>query len=138
MTPKIEPSIWLALRERIETLPFSPCLPIAWPAATYSPEDGRDFLAVGRVTVAPQRVLVGRGPHERTGTLIISHVGQIGQDVAVYDQMAGIIADHFPAGLSLKFGAVCVKITASAHVEAGYRDGGWWRTPVIIPWRCAA
>lgn len=66
MTATVETAIWLALRSRIATLPFSPALPVAYPASTYRP-DGKPYLAVGRVSIAPQRVFIGRGAHDRRG-----------------------------------------------------------------------
>lgn len=133
--PGIETQIWLALRQRIETLPGG--LPFAWPASVYQP--GADaYLAVGRVTITPQRVFVAAGPHERTGTLIITHVAPLGQDVDVYDEAAAQIAGHFPEDLCMAYQSVRVRVVSAPHVMDGFRENGWWRTPVVIRWRCAA
>lgn len=134
MAASIETSIWLALRSRIETLPLSPSLPVAYPASSYSP-DGEAYLSVGGVSLAPERVLVGRGAHERNGTLGLIYIAPLGQDISVYTQVAGTIAAHFPDDLRLRHGDVCVRITARAHVPGGFRDGAMWHEPVTIPWQ---
>lgn len=135
--PTVETSIWLALRSRIETLPLSPALPIAYPGGTYSP-NGKAYIAVGRVTVAPERVLIGKGRHDRTGTLTLSYVAPLGQDIAVYTEVAGQIAAHFEEDTRMKHGDVCVRVTAKPHVVDGYRDEPYWRTPVNVRWQTYA
>lgn len=133
----IETKIWFALRSRVSTLPFSPALPLAYPASAYSP--GKDaFVAVDHVPFAPQRVLVGKGEHERTGVLTLTHVAPLGQELQYYTGAAGKIAAHFPEDLQMKYGGVCVRVVAKPHVMDGYRDGAWFRTPVNIRWRTAA
>lgn len=136
--PSVETAIWLALRSRIATLSLSPALPIAWPASTYAPTSGTAFLAVDHVTFAPERVLIGKGEHERTGMLSLSHVAPLGQDAAVYVETAGKIAAHFPEDLQMKYGDVCVRVVSKPHVMDGYRDGAWFRTPINIRWRTSA
>lgn len=139
--PSVETKIWLALRERIESIP----LPFAkaWPAETFTPThtDGQltPYLRIGRVTVAPIPVLIDDGKrHQRTGTLIITLVHPLGQVTSVYDEYAGQIANHFAEGASMYYGGVCVKITAQPHVQPGYEDNGYWTTPVSIPWQTFA
>ena len=132
MAATTEVSIWLALKARIETLAAELDLPVAYPASTHSPH-GREYLAVGRATAAPQRFSVGRGPHERNGSLIISYVAPLGQDAAVYEQVAGRIAAHFPEDTKMTHADVSVRVTAWPDVQAGYRDGAYWRVPVVIP-----
>lgn len=133
--PEIETKIWLALQARIETL--SGGLFVAYPASVYSPGDA-PYIAVGRVTISPQRVFVASGPSERTGMLTLSHVAPLGQDMAVYEEAASIIAAHFPEDLCLRFQDIRVRIPSAPHVVDGFREGAWWRTPVNIRWRCAA
>lgn len=135
--PSVETSIWLALRARIATLSLTPAVDIAWPASTYAP-DKKPYIAVGRASIEPRRVLVGKGSHDRTGTLTLSYVRRIGQDAAVYIEQAGVIAAHFEEHTRMRHGDVCVRISAKPHVVDGYRDEGWWRTPVNIRWQTFA
>ena len=132
---EVETKIWMALKSRIQSIPGG--LAIAYPADVYTPTDAA-YIAVGRVNIAPERVFVASGAHERRGTLTLSHVAPIGRDQAVYEEAGAIIAAHFPADLCINFQGVAVKIVSAPHVIDGYRDGAWWRTPVNVQWRCGA
>ncbi|MBU4609134.1 DUF4128 domain-containing protein [Achromobacter sp. GG226] len=141
MSAKVETSIWLALKARVESLPLG--LPIAWPGQTFEVPHSNGvpspYLRCGRVSVAPVRMMVADGmPHTRTGSLIVTLVHPLGQDVSVYDQMAASIAEHFKDGTPMGFGAVCVTVTSYPHVQEGYEQDGWWTVPVRIPWRTFA
>ena len=133
--PGVETKIWLALKSRIQSIPGG--LAIAYPADVFTP-GAAAYIAVGRVNIAPERVFVASGAHERRGTLTLSHVAPIGQDQAVYEEAGAKIAAHFPADLCINFQGVAVKIVSAPHVIDGYRDGAWWRTPVNVFWRCGA
>ena len=133
--PGIETKIWLALKSRIQSIPGG--LAIAYPADVFTP-GAAAYIAVGRVNIAPERVFVASGAHERRGTLTLSHVAPIGQDQAVYEEAGAKIAAHFPADLCMNFQGIAVKVVSASHVVDGYRDGAWWRTPVNVFWRCAA
>ena len=132
---EVETKIWMALKSRIVTIPGG--LAIAYPADVFTPTNAA-YIAVGRVNIAPERVFVAAGAHERRGTLTLSHVAPIGQDQAVYEEAGAKIAAHFPADLCINFQGVAVKIVSAPHVIDGYRDGAWWRTPVNVFWRCGA
>ena len=141
MSAGIETSIWLALKARIDTLPLA--YPKAWPGQTFQvPSSGglpQPFLRVGRVSADPMRLFLGDGePHRRTGSLMVTLVHPLGQAVAVYDQIAAGIAEHFIDGTQMRYGAVCVAVSSCPHVQEGYEDTGYWTVPVRIPWRCFA
>ena len=132
---EVETKIWMALKSRIATI--SGGLAIAYPADVYTPTNAA-YIAVGRVNIAPKRVFIASGAHERRGTLTLSHVAPIGQDQAVYEEAGAKIAAHFPADLCMNFQGVAVRIVSASHVVDGYRDGAWWRTPVNVFWRASA
>ena len=132
---EVETKIWMALKSRIQSIPGG--LAIAYPADVFTP-GAAAYIAVGRVNIAPERVFVALGSHERRGTLTLSHVAPIGQDQAVYEEAGAKIAAHFPADLCINLQGVAVKIVSAPHVIDGYRDGAWWRTPVNVFWRCGA
>ena len=132
---EVETKIWLALKSRIQSIPGG--LAIAYPADVFTP-GAAAYIAVGRVNIAPERVFVASGAHERRGTLTLSHVAPIGQDQAVYEEAGAKIAAHFPDDLCINFQGVAVKIVSASHVVDGYRDGAWWRTPVNVFWRASA
>lgn len=137
MAASIETSVWLALRSRIESIPLSPLPPRAYPASTYSPT-GAAYLSIGGVSIDPQRVFIGRGAHERNGTLGITYIAPLGQDSSVYTQIAGLIAAHFPDDLKIRYGDICLRVTSYPTIPGGYREGGYWHEPVTIPWQVMA
>ena len=132
---EVETKIWMALKTRIQSIPGG--LTVAYPADVYTP-GAAAYIAVGRVNIAPERVFVAAGVHERRGTLTLSHVAPIGQDQAVYEEAGAKIAAHFPDDLCMKFSNVVVHVVSASHVVDGYRDGAWWRTPVNVFWRASA
>lgn len=135
MAISVETEIWLAIKARIAT---ATALPIAWPALDFAPDAGCAFLQVANVINPPNRLSVGTGAYDRSGTLALVLVYPMGQPVEVSQEVAGQIAAHFPEDLRLRYGAACVRIERRAHVMEGFRDGGWWRTPINIFWRSFA
>lgn len=141
MSAGIETSIWLALKSRVTSL--LPTYPKAWPGEIFAvPSSGgkpAPFLRVGRVSVAPERLFMGDDEeHKRTGRLVVTLVYPLGQDVAVYDQIAASIARHFAEGTEMTFSGLTVVVSDTPHVQEGYEDNGYWNVPVSIPWRCYA
>lgn len=136
--PTINTKIWMALRSGVQGLPISPMPEIAWPGSTFEPVAGSPFLAIGEVYTAPRRAVINRAVMDRSGSITVTAVWPIGQDPAVYREISGKIADHF-TGRCLAFQGVKLTLQSEggqvAYAAAGYRDGGWWRTPVICPWR---
>lgn len=140
---KIEAKIWMAIRARIETL--LPTYKKAWPAEVFqAPASGVQldpFLRIGRVSVDPVRVFIESGQrHDRTGSVIVTlvHPLRTGYQAQTYDAIACQIAEHFPDGLNMRYGDVCVEVTSAPYVNEGYEDNGYWTIPVSIPWRCFA
>lgn len=141
MSAGIETSIWLALKSRIESLPLT--YPRAWPAQVFAvPSAGGKllpFLRIGRVSVAPVSPYIDPdNPSWRTGALMVTLVYPVGQDVAVYDRIGSVIAEHFKAETQIPYGDIVVQIRSAPHVQEGYTEDGYWTVPVRIPWRCYA
>lgn len=141
MSATVETSIWLALKSRIDTLAMS--YPRAWPGEDFYPPSAggmpAPYIRVGRSSAAPASVFLEDGKaHNRLGSIILTLVHPLGQNVAVYDEIAGNIAKHFKDGTHARFGNVCLTVTRFPHVQEGYEDNGYWTVPVVIPWRCFA
>lgn len=141
--PTAEVKIWLALKSGIDTVPLE--FPKAWPAEVFTPSSSggitSPYLRIGRVSVDPVPQFIEEGKrHLRTGTLIITLVHPLRPNtpVAVYDQYAGTIAQHFAEGSAMRYDDVCVKVNSQPHVQPGYEDNGYWTVPVSIPWRTMA
>jgi len=144
MSATIETAIWLALKARVQTIPLGfPSASFAWPGQTFTPPYSASkllpYLRIGRVTAAPVRQMIDYGkPHWREGMLMVTLVHPLGNDVSVFDQMAGIVADHFIDGTHMRFDRVCLTVPEYPHVQEGYEENGYWTVPVSIPWRCFA
>lgn len=141
MAASIEASIWLAIKERIETR--LPAYGKAYPGETFTPPYSGSvllpYLRIGRVSAVPARQFIDNGQgYDRQGFIIVTLVAPLGQDVAVYDQTAGQIAEHFNDETKMRFGSVCVSVPSYPQVLEGFEDNGYWTVPVRIPWRCFA
>lgn len=136
MSPAIETQIWLALKSRINTLPLG--LPFAWPAIPFTAVTN-GYIRVGTVSAAPVRAMIPGGQgYTRTGYLMLTLVMPMNHDTSVFTDLAGQIAQHFNDTVKVRYGSICVTITANSHVMDGYMDNGYWSVPVRIPWRCFA
>lgn len=134
--PAVETKIYLALKGSVEALGLS--LPIAWPAEKFTAVIS-GYIRVGVVTAAPNPELIANGKkHTRRGYLMITLVVPMNQNSSVFIDMAARIASQFKEGANVRYGSVCVTITANPHVMDGYEDGGYWNIPVRIPWRVFA
>jgi hypothetical protein len=135
----IETKIWLALKSRIDTLPFG--WGIAWPGEVFRPAGNAPYLRVGMVHAAPARKYVDNGnPYERTGFLILTIVHPLNGTMTAqhFEQMAGTIADHFRDDTKMHSCGLCVSVPEYPQSMGGYAEGGYWQMPVRIRWRCHA
>lgn len=133
--PTVETAIWQALRSRVQTLPLN--APAIWPGETAGSADRH--MLVTTITAPPARVLIGAGRHERLGTLQImlrTPLKSVRYDVE--KEAAGVIAEHFPVDLRMRFENVCARVIAAPEVSDGFRDEGFWATPVRVRWRTFA
>lgn len=138
MAANIETGIWLAIKSRIDAL--LPAYQKAYPGQVFTPpKSGTSllpYLRIGRATATPSRLFVGDGkPYQRTGFIIVTLVHPLGQNVSVYDQIAGTISDHFNDETKMRYGNVCVSVPSYPQVVEGYEQDGYWTCPVRIPWQ---
>jgi hypothetical protein len=125
----------MALKSRVGTLSLgSPSVPVVYPK--------QDAPAGQHIRVAfmPNRVQrpgVGSdSTHVRPGILQLSLMTPVAdQDASEVDlELAGQIAQHFPADLTLSFAGTQVRVTRAPDVAAAFRDDAWWMTPVSVRW----
>ena len=110
--PTVETAIWLALKERVKTIPLSPLPPIHWPNEIYEPKVGTAYLKVEHIPNTTQRVFIGSmEPHRYRGILQIGLMTKLNQQVGIALEMAGGIASHFPPDLRLVAHDVTVRVT---------------------------
>lgn len=140
MAAATETAIWLALKGAINAAAGP--LPVAWPGEVFTPPTAGaellPYLAVGKVTAPPERVLIGRGDHWHGGSVTLVHVAPVGNPAEFYLQKAAGIAAAFPEDRQMRFGAACLRVTSRPHVTDPYQDGGYLRTPVIVQWEASA
>lgn len=116
-----------AIKARIEALAFSPAIPVAWPNKDYTPT-GERFLQVAIVPAPNQRMTLD-ALHRRAGSVVITVASRLNNGSGEGDGLADAVAAHFPA--DLRFSGI--RVTASPSIREGFKDGGFWRTPVVIP-----
>lgn len=143
MVATVETKIWMAIKEAIQAA--SGGLPIAWRDEQFQPPQTATghlpFLAVGDVATVTRPLIGSSSVKEHTGIVTLSYVAPLGYDAAWYIQRASALLNGFPLDRGSVFQGVCVKWgnpPAVPRIDRGYRDDGYIRTPVIIPWRCAA
>ena len=140
--PAIETSVWLALRGRVEALALNPVHPVAWPNEAFTQPAGPYLKVINLPNRTERLFLKGTDPHRYQGILQVSAMYPLavlnGETIA--RELAGQVAAHFPAGLSLFYGSVRVDITTRPTVAQGFRDdaSSRWLTPVSIPYECFA
>ena len=120
-----------AIKSHIEDLTFSPAIPIAWQNKDFVP-DGNRFLKVTIIPAPVQRLGVAV-MHRRAGSVAITVASRVNNGSGEGDGLADAVAAHFPADLKLTAGTKRLRITADPSIRDGFREAGYWHTPVVIP-----
>lgn len=125
-------AIGAAIKARIASLAFAPEIPVAWPNKDFKPT-GERFLQV-QIIPAPNERLTMNGRHRRAGSIIITVASRANNGSGEGDGLADGVAAHFPCDLILTAGGQRLRITEAPSIREGFIDGGFWRTPVVIPY----
>lgn len=134
----IPAQIEAALFDRVASLVLSPALPVAWPNMSFAPVL-TGYLAVTHLPTINRRRLIGSGePHQRLGLLQVSVFAQINKGSSAATEIAGKIAEHFPADLSMINDGLAVRVTQTADVMQALRNDPFWHVPVRISYECWA
>jgi len=130
--PAIETSIWLALRGRVESLVLSPVLPVAWPNQSFSaPPTG--YLRVTWIPNINRRLGVGSSDaHRRLSLLQIDVFAAKNQNPAVALEIAGLVAEHFPADLALRSNGRKCRVTKTPDIAQPLPTDTHWMVPVTV------
>lgn len=139
MVPSIETKIAEAIRARVATLPMASQYQIVWtdgplPAGqqSYTPSPTQRYLRCTWTPNQTQRQFIGSSdPHRRPGVLQIDVMGLKTQASAVAREIAGQVAQHFPADMPLDFDGVRVRIIKAPSVLAPFIDTHV-QVPVVI------
>lgn len=132
--PSVETKLWLALKSRIDTLATSPTLTKVEPGEIFEPSGPFMLISDARNDVA--RIGIDTDLQTRSGTLLLQVRWPVSTPIthAQLVEIAGAIAAHFPADLSMSYGGVCVRVTQDATVLQPDRDGAWRFVTVRVLW----
>lgn len=144
MIPSIETRISKAIRARVATLPMASTYEIVWtdgplpkkpdgePETSYTPDPLKRYLRVTWTPNATQRQFIGSNdPHRRPGVLQINVFGTVSQGSARAIEVAGQVAQHFPADLVLTFMGAKVRVMTAPSVGPVFVDTHI-QVPVLI------
>lgn len=137
-TPTIETAVWLALRGRVEALALSPALPVAWPNEAFTPPAG-PYLKIEHVPNRTLRIFIpSTSPHHYRGILQIGVMTKLNQGVGYPTEIAGDIADHFPADLKLPAHGVMLRVTSHPSIGPAQPQATHLMIPVSIDYEAYA
>lgn len=135
MTPSIETRISEAIRARVATLPMAASYEIVWtdgplpkkpdgePETSYTPDPLKRYLRVTWTPNQTQRQFIGSNdPHRRPGVLQIDVFGTVSQGSARAIEVAGQVAQHFPADLVLTFMGAKVRVMKAPSIGPVFVD----------------
>jgi Bacteriophage related domain of unknown function len=123
--------IGAALKARLETLVFSPEAPIAWPNRDFTPCADR-YLAV-QIVRAPNQRLTIKGASRLSGTFVVTVASRTNAGSGQGEGIADAVASHFTVDTIMPLATGRLRVTAEPSIRDGFLEGGYWRTPVFIP-----
>lgn len=129
MTP--DANIHAALMARVEDLQG---FVILWPGVETDIPKG-EHVRVTHVPNANNRFAISsRTAVERMGFLYLAHYMPAGAHDVVYKERAGLIAEHFPRDLKMRYNGVTMRVN-NTDVGRGVEEDGFWRTLVSVDYR---
>lgn len=138
--PAVQTKIWMALKGEVERAAGT--IPVAWPSGEiFTPPvlSGvrLPYLTVGFTMLAPERATIGsREAPRREGTLTVVRVAPLGPPLAAHIEAASdLLAAYFREDTGVVFEDIEVSFPGEMNVQGGYRDDGYWRTPVTVRWQ---
>src|SRR5690349_358560 len=136
--PTIQSSIEMALFTRMASLTLSPALPIAWPNVSFSPPT-TGYLRVTHVPNIARRIFLnGSDPHQRLGLLQLDVFQPLNKGASAATELAGKVAEWFPADLKMATGAVTVRVTKASDIAQAIADDAFWFVPVTCQYEAWA
>ncbi len=123
-------AILVAIKSRVATIPIE--CPVTWGDIDFEP-DGEMYL---RATYIPnqniRRALSGDAAHRRLSLLQVDVFSERNEAVEVIFQLAGIVADHFPADQRMVAEGATVRVTKAPDVAQVLPSGAYVMVPVTI------
>lgn len=132
----IEASIQAALFARAASLVLVPAMPVSWPNLSFTPPASKKYLRVSHLPNTTDRLFVGdTDPHQHQGILQIMVCWPLNAGETAPREIAGLIANHFPAGLLLHSGGVKVKITKRANIASALITTTELQIPISVSYQ---
>lgn len=136
--PTIQGSIEAALFARVASLALSPAIPVAWPNVSFTPPTA-GYLRVTHVPNIARRLFLGStDPHQRLGLLQVDAFTPLNKGASAATEIAGMVAEHFPADLKMTSGTVTVRVTKAPDVAQAIADDAFWFVPVTVSYEAYA
>lgn len=133
-------AIWLAIKNRIDTLITDPAMATYDPAEIVEPQSDAigplPYILLGDVRNETNRVTIAGDIHIHSGTALLTVQWPIARPVTHTQlmQIGGAIAAHFPADTCMRAGSVRLRVTRDADVLQPFADGPIRAVPVRVPW----
>lgn len=141
MASTTEGAIKEVLFARLATLVLAPVHSVAWPNLSFTPPAGGRYLEPRFIPNSVNRLIIDTdGPHRRLGFLQVNVRDALNQGTRI-DDIAGAVADHFPADLRLHHAiGLSVRITADPSPSPMLVENNppGVLVPVLIPFECWA
>jgi hypothetical protein len=134
-TATIETSIRSAIEARVATLPMAGTYPVKWvDGPSYDPNASTPYIRASFFPNTTRRLFLnGSDPHQRLSLLQLDFMAPKSWTGVQATQVAGSIAQHFPADLRMIFGDVTCRVTAAPHVAAPMAGDVFIQVPVTVP-----
>ena len=133
-TATIETSIRSAIEARVASLPMAGTYPVKWvDGPSYDPNASVPYIRASFFPNATRRLFLnGSDPHQRLSLLQLDFMAPKTWTGVQATQVAGQIAQHFPADLRMTFGDVTCRVTAAPHVSAPMAGDVFMQCAVMI------
>lgn len=142
-----EANIEKALFGRVATLVLNPALPIAWPNKEFPGKSSLgvqlpmplEYIRVDHFLNKNHRMFLGSSdPSWRTGFIQLLVVIPLNKSSTAAIEIAGKVAEHFPADLLLYSEGIRVKVMAAPDVGSFIETPISWNTPVTVYYEVSA
>lgn len=134
----VESDILDALLSRVEDLPYSPPIPVAWPNFKFDPEIGSKYIDVRHLPNDTDRIMI-RGETDRLhGILLLTINYPLNQGIELPINDAAIICDHFATDTVMESGDTRVRVTRRPIQREGLNVDGWWKVPIQVHYEAFA
>lgn len=119
-----------ALEARLLTM--TPSLATVFENTDYDPGEGTAYQQVFHLPGDPINYPGAR--EKLVGILQISLYYPQNAGAGAARERAKLVRAHFPPGLALPIGSVALRVTRTATIRAGRREGTRYRADVDVPW----